>query len=81
MCYACNDVDHMKRNYTSNSCKTIPNNYCYNCHDFGHREFNYKKPKFDNSNRNSRMFLDTKSIGRRSNEGYNGERNNIVCDK
>ena len=48
---------------------------------FGHRVVNYKKPKFDNSNRNSRMFRGTNPTGRRSEEGNNGARNNIVSYK
>ena len=72
----------MDRDYKYKSFKHFTYFYYYNHHAFGHREANYRKPKFDKSSSNRRVFGNTNSIGRRrSNEGNSGERNNIICYK
>ena len=71
----------MKRECTLKPFKHVTDFYCYNCHGFGHRAVNCKKPKFDHSNSNSRMFRGTNPTWRRSDEGKNGMRSNIVCYK
>ena len=62
-CYSCNEVGHMKRDCKNKSFKHVTNFYCYNCHGLGHKVVNYEKPKFDNTNVNSRMFRNTNPVG------------------
>ena len=82
-CFTCNEVGHMKIDYTCMYFKPVTNFYYDNCHGYGQKEEDYKKPKFNRNNENSRMFRNTNPIGNergrshsRSNYGErpNGER-------
>ena len=81
ICYACNEIGHVKRDCIGKSFKPITDFFCYNCHGFGHKVVNCEKFIFDNSNSNSRMFRGTNPTGRRSSEGTKRMRRNIVCYK
>ena len=87
----------MKRDYIDKSFKHVKIFYLYNFHGIGHKVNDYRKPKFDNDNRNSRMLRSTNPIGnnerRRSSKRNfretrpnNGDRSNegrnqIMCYK
>ena len=45
---SCNEIGHMKRDYTNKSFNHVMNFYCHNCHAVGHKEIDCKKPKYDN---------------------------------
>lgn len=64
-----NEISHMKRNCTNKSFNNVKDFYCHNFHGMGHKAIYYRKPKYNNDRRNSRMFKNSNPTDRkRSNE-------------
>ena len=86
--FSCNEIGHMKRDCTNKWFNHVTDFYCHNCHGMGHRAIDYRKPKYDNDRRNSRMSRNINPIDRRrSNERMSSEwwpyedRRQIMCYK
>ena len=63
------EIGHMKRDCTNKSFNHVTNFYYHNCHGMGHKAIDYRKPKYDNDRRNSRISRNTNLVDRRrSNE-------------
>ena len=58
----------MKRDCTNKSFNHVKDFYCHNFHDIGHNAIDYRKPKYDNDRRHSRMSRNTNLVDRRSYE-------------
>ena len=81
-CFTCDEPRHIKDDCKGKSCKPISNIYCHNSHGYGHNAVDCKKPKFENDNKNSRIFRNTNPAGNRrkiSHSNDSGERRQIVC--
>ena len=72
--FLCNEIGHMKRNYTNKSFNHVMKFYYHNCDGIGHNAIDCRKPKYDNDRRNSRMSRNTNPIDRISNERTSIER-------
>ena len=68
-CFLCNEIGHIKKDCTDKTFNHVKDFYCHNCHSMGHNAIDFRKPKYDNDRRNSRMTRNTNlEDRRRSNE-------------
>ena len=67
--FLCNEIGHMKIDYTNESFNHVKDFYCHNYHGMGHKVIDCRKHKYDNDRRNSRIYGNTNfAYRRRSNK-------------
>ena len=42
--FLCNEIGHIKRDFTNKSFNHVKDFYCHNCHGMGHKVIDYRKP-------------------------------------
>ena len=76
--FSCDEIGHMKRDYTKKSFNHVKDFYCHNCHGMVHNAIDCRKPEYYNDRRNNKMSRNTNPINIRRSKKRNQEKEDLM---